>query len=272
MSRSEARFPGSRRGTAPSREPDASGRETAPIRGSLKPFRGSFTSGISFSSGHSFWLFRFESTPTSFGAYDGIWAITPDGRRVLYADPAGVERVASTYHEFDRAVGAAITWGRTDEEVVELRVDGDDGTTVDLRVRLGASAGARLFNALIALAPRAALRTRVGAALCNLVIAGAVEANGLKVVGLTEPDEPYRFEADRLRAVEGARVSVYDTDLGEPRAPERPSAVGDVRAPEEPFFATGSLFLRPPATRATRPTTRTRGSEAVAASPSRRSR
>lgn len=221
----------------------------APNERPLRPFRGSFGSGICFASGHSFWLFRFGATPTRFGAYDGVWAITPEGHRVLYADPVGVVRVASTYHEFDRTVGASITWGRMDDDVVELHLDGEDGTTVGLRARLGASTGSRLLNALITLAPRPLLRTSIGAVLSNVGLSSVMDANGLKAVGRTETAEPYRFEADWIRAVETAEATVNDEDLGDPRAPGRPIEFGDVRAPNDPFFAGGDLFLRPPAGR-----------------------
>lgn len=240
--------------------------------GSLEPFRGSFGSGICFEGGHCFWLFRFGETPTPFGAYDGIWSITPAGERVLYADPVEVVRVASTYHEFDRVVGASIRWSRMDRDVVELHVDGQDGVAIDLCVRLGASVGSRLLNGLIALAPRSFLRTPVGAALSNLGLARVVDANGLKAVGRTDRAEPYRFEADWFRGVETAWATVDGEDLGEPSTPERPVAFGDVRTPNEPFVAAGDLFLRPPAGAAAPPTTRTPESAEVARSPSPRSR
>lgn len=221
-------------------------RDAATADEPLQPFRGSFSSGICFASGHSFWLFRFGSTPTQFGAYVGIWAITPDGDRFLYADPAGVVRVASVYHEFDRTVGAKISWYRPEEDVVELRVEGEDGAAVELRAELGTSAGSRLLNALIALVPRPVLRTTIGANLSNRCLSSLMDTNGLKAVGRTETQEPYRFEADWLRTVETAAATVNGEDLGAPSTPKRPNSFGDVRTPDDPFFIAGDLFLRPP--------------------------
>lgn len=212
----------------------------------LQPFHGLVCPGICFASGHCFWVFNWESTPTAVGDYDIVWIITPDGERLLYVDPPEAGPIVETYHEFDRTVGATITWDRADNEAIDLHLDGEDGTMLDLRAELGSSAGTSLLNAITSLTPQSVLRTSIGETISNLSITGVMDVNGLKVAGITDTQEPYRVEADRMRAVQTASATLNDENLGEFSPPDRPIEFGDAKTPDDSFVSFGDLYLRPP--------------------------
>lgn len=219
---------------------------TAKETAELRRFHGRFTSGICFDSGHCVWVFNWERTPTSIGSYSDVWVITPDGDRLLYADPPEAGPFVEKYHDFDRTNGATIAWDRLDDSAVELRLDGEDDTSLELRVELGSSPATRFLNTVSALTPSPVLRTSIGQAISNLSLASVMDVNGLKVAGTTETGEPYRFEADRMRVVETASAALNGTELGEFGPPDRPIEFGDVKTPDDPFFAVADVYLRPP--------------------------
>lgn len=212
----------------------------------LQRFHGRVSPGICFDSGHCFWLLKWDRTPTSLGSYSDVFIITPDGDRLLYADPPEAVPFVEKYHDFDRTNGATITWHRIDDDGVEVHVDGDDDTTLKFRAELGPSPATRLLNAISTLTPSSVLRTSVGQTISNLSLASLMNVNGLKVAGSTETQEPYRFEADRIQVVETASATLNGDDLGAFRPPDRQIEFGDVKTPDDPFFADADVYLRPP--------------------------
>ena len=212
----------------------------------LQPFRGFLTPGICFGSGHCVWLLHFSSTPTAIEAYDEVWIVTPDGERFLYVDPLEAGPNVETYHDFDRVIGATITWSEAGTDGVEVHLEAEDGTTLDLRADLGASTGTRLLTSITSLTPQPILRTSIGEAISNLTFGLLMDSNGLKVAGKTETREPYRVEADSLRVVTSASANLNEADLGAVQPPTRSIEFGDAIVPNEPFFAFGDLYLRPP--------------------------
>lgn len=218
-------------------------REDAP----LQPFHGLSSPGLCFASGYCVWLFRWTSTPTFLDAYESVWVVTPDGERRLYVDPVDAGPLIETYHEFDRTVGATIAWDRADEDAVAVQVEGEDGTSLELRAELVASPRTRLVTTITALTPDPVLRTAIGEATSNLVFGRVLDTNGLQIVGTTETGEPYRVEANTLRLVEDASATLDGEELGELCPPDRQIEFGDAAAPNEPFVSFGDLYLRPPA-------------------------
>lgn len=172
--------------------------------------------------------------------------ITPDGDRLLFADPPEAGPIVEKWHDFGQTHGAKITWDRIDDDGIELSLEGDDDTTLDLRADFGSSAATRVLNAISSLTPKAVLRTSIGQSISNLSLASLMDVNGLKVAGVTETQEPYRFEADRMRAVKHASATLNGEDLGELSPPDRPIAFGDVKTPADAFFAVADVYLRPP--------------------------
>lgn len=212
----------------------------------LQPFHGYFSPGIAFESGYTLWMFIWSSSPTDLDDYGSVWVITPDGERVLYGDPPASGPIVETWHNFDRTLGASILQNRVTKDIVELEVEGEDGMSLQLTAELGSSFGTRVLNAITSLTPQPILRTGIGERISNLSLNLLMNVNGLKVAGITDTAEPYRVEADSLRVVRRASAILDGEDLGEVHPPGRQHDFGDAKVPDQPFFAFGDLFLRPP--------------------------
>lgn len=213
---------------------------------SLHPFHGIQSPGIFFSSGHCLVLNKYSSAPTSIEAFDEIWIVTPDGERLLYTDPPKAGSYTERYHDFDRIVGAAITWEQANEDRVALHLDGEDGTVLELRADLGVSPRVRVLNTFTSLTPQPIVRTSIGQTISTLALGQLIESNGLKIAGVTETQEPYRVEADSIRLVTSATATLNNDDLGEVGPPNRPIEFGDHKVPNNPLITFGAIYLRSP--------------------------
>lgn len=213
---------------------------------SLRPFHGIQSPGICFASGHCLVLNKYSSTPTSIKAFDEVWMVAPDGERRLYTDPPEAGSYIETYHDFNRIVGAAITWEQANEDRVALHLEGEDGTSLDLRADLGVSPRIRVLNTITSLTPQPILRSSIGQTVSTLALSQLIESNGMKIAGVTETQEPYRVEADSIRAVTSATATLNDEDLGEVGPPNRSIGFGDHKIPNEPLVTFGAIYLRPP--------------------------
>lgn len=191
-------------------------------------------------------VLNFSSTPTRLDAYDEVWIFTPDGERHLYTDPPEAGPYVETYHDFDRTLGATITWDQADEDRVALALEGEDDVTLDLDVDLESTTATRLLNTITNLTPQSLIRTSIGQTVSTLIFNQLLDANGMKIAGVTETQEPYRVEAETLRAVPNADATLNGEDLGTVQPPDRLITFGDAKVPDDPFFSFGDLYLRPP--------------------------
>jgi hypothetical protein len=211
--------------------------------GTLQPFSGHQIPGICFGSGHCFWLFDFTSTPTDVGPYTDVRVITPDDERVLYTDPEEAAREVVKYHEFDRTVGASISWVRSGPETVVVTMGADDGTALELDVSLGRTRGTRLLNGMLAATPGLFLRSGVGTTIGTLSVNLLVDANGTRVAGRTETGRRFRTDVSRVRSVTNASATLNGTDLGRLVRPAPPVEFGDAKTTGEPLFVSCELYL-----------------------------
>jgi hypothetical protein len=76
---------------------------------SLKPYHGYQSSFIPFTSGYYLYLASWDRTPTSFFAFSNVWVITPEDRRILFADPPDSSEIVCLYHDFHEIYGASIS-------------------------------------------------------------------------------------------------------------------------------------------------------------------
>jgi hypothetical protein len=86
-------------------------------------------------------------TAGTFGRYVRRFELLrSDGERLLYIDPHEAGTVVEIYHDFDRTIGATITWERADVNGIEAAMETDDGTSLSLRARLGTSVETRVLD------------------------------------------------------------------------------------------------------------------------------
>lgn len=217
--------------------------ETGTEPKSLHPFSGFLLPGICFTSGYCVWLFDMASTPNPIDSYKELWVITPDDEVTLYVDPFEAAPYVELYHDFDEIVGADITWEQADPSGITAAMNAENGTTLSIQTTLGSSLGTSLLNAITTVTPQPILRTSIGESISNLSFDLLMNANGLKVAGVTDRQEPYRVEAETLRVIADASATLNDGDLGTVSPPDRRIEFGDAIVPNDPFVSFGELFL-----------------------------
>jgi hypothetical protein len=213
------------------------------MKESLSPFTGFFSPGLYFTSGHGMRLYNFTSTPEGVAPFFQIWVMTPEGKRVLYVDPKSAEAIISTWYSFDEVVGASIDWEWPDSDVLNVRVGSAEGTALDLRLSLGTSLPTTLLNAIVAVTPRALMRTRPMLAISDVSFNALLGLGGVHISGKTETGKPYVTEADRLMVVKEASALLDDKDLGRLRRPPKPIYFGPSRVADRAVLAFGTAYL-----------------------------
>ena len=216
-------------------------------RGPRRPFHGLFAPGICFESGHSVWLYQFESTPTPLGDHAEVRVVDPGGGPTLFVDRAPAAEYAERHHAFDRAVPAT-TWRWPDDRHLELHVRGVEGSRLDCSLALADTPSARLASLAARLTPDAVARTRLGRTLSAATLDSLVGLGRVRAAGLTERGVPYREVPERVALVEAARAVVDGCDCGRVVTPDPddPVAFGDARAPARPAVFFGDLLLASP--------------------------
>ena len=190
-----------------------------------QPFHGRVLVGLCFESGHSFWLYDFESTPTGLGGYRELWIVDPDDRRILHYDVDGAAKEIARFHDWDVAVHSDMTWEWTADRI-DIHVAGGDGSVIDLTATVGSSMMSRLLTIAQRLLP-GRLHQRVFGAH-------------------TETGEWGYLDTPTVQVVTQADASIDEESLGGIVPPEREIAFGEVKAMQEPFVYVGDLVLEYP--------------------------
>jgi len=63
----------------------------------LKPFHGYQSSFLPLDSGHYLYLASWDSTPTPLQEFSNVWLITPEDKRILFADPSQASPIVTIY-------------------------------------------------------------------------------------------------------------------------------------------------------------------------------
>ena len=210
----------------------------------LGPWRGFFSPGIYFSSGHCLWLYNWESTPV--GPYTQAWVISPDEKRTLYVDPLEAGQTVCLFHEFDNVVGSDLTWGWSGSQALSVHMTATDETVLDLSITLSTPLAAKLLNGMIKSSPRPLAKTAPMLAVSQASLDILLGTNPLKITGSTETGKRYRSDADRLAVVAEASATLNGEDLGALTRPEREFSFGDAKTPNRPIFVFGTLNLEYP--------------------------
>jgi hypothetical protein len=227
-------------------EPKASLEHEQSVRSikTLDPFRGTFITGVYFTSGYCVWSNAFTAVPSGLEPFVDVWVITPEGERILYCDPEAAIEPVTWYHDFDTTVGGEITRTATAPDRAHVSLTAADGTTLELDVSFGQTVGTRLLNAMSALTPKSVSRTRFGAKLGTAVLNTLLDADGMKVAGRTETGARYRSEAKRIYTITDASASLNGEDLGQLSRPPQSIEFGDLRS--IPLYIHGDVYLPVP--------------------------
>lgn len=191
----------------------------------LQPFSGRVLSGICFESGHSIWLYDFESTPTEFDSYRELWVVEPDDSRVLYYDTEGADSEIARFHDWDRAVLSNMDWEWTNEHI-DVQVEGADESTVDFTGKVGNSTMSRLLS------------------LTQRYLPGPLHERMFQLH--TETGTLAHLKASEVAVVTDGTASIDGKALGSIRPPDRPITFGEVKAQRQPLVYKGNLLLEYP--------------------------
>jgi uncharacterized protein YjhX (UPF0386 family) len=146
---------------------------------SLKAYHGYQSSIIPFSTGYYVYLASWDSTPTRFPSFSNVWVVTPEDRRMLFADPPASSDVVCLYHDFDEIHGASISLDWASEEHLRVECSSRDGEhEVELEFHLHETLGPRLLVAVAGGPPTRFMVSKPIAAvsdfLVNLLVAKGV--------------------------------------------------------------------------------------------------
>ena len=191
----------------------------------LQPFTGRMLLGICFESGHSIWLYDFDSTPTDLGAYREFWVVEPDDTRTLYFATEGVDDEMAPYHEWDQSVAAEMEWEWTTDHV-DVRVSEPEGVTIEIDGTVDDSPRSRVLTLLQRSLP-GPLHERLFQRRTETGAVGHLKTPEVLV----------------LTRVTGR---IDGRSLGAVQAPETAVTFGEVSAFDRPYVFVGDLMLEYP--------------------------
>ncbi len=191
----------------------------------LQPFRGRILLGICFESGHSIWLYDFESTPTDFGAYREFWVVEPDDTRTLYYDTEGVDTEIAAFHDWNQSVLAEMEWKWTTDQI-DITVIGSEGTMITLEGTIDDSAMSRVLTLMQRYLPEPLHKRMFGRH--------------------TETGKLGYLKTPSVRVVTQATARIDSRSLGAIQPPDQPVTFGEVSAFDHPYVFVGDLLLESP--------------------------
>lgn len=194
-------------------------------KNTLQPFRGRILLGICFESGHSIWLYDFESTPTDHGAYREFWIVKPDDTRTLYYDTEGADAEIAVFHDWNRSAQAEMEWEWTTDHI-DIVVNGSEGTTIKLEGTVDDSAMSRVLTLMQRYLPGPLHKRMFGRH--------------------TETGKFGHLKTPSVRVVTQATARIDGRPLGAVQPPDQPVTFGEVSAFNHPYVFVGDLLLEYP--------------------------
>jgi hypothetical protein len=211
----------------------------------LKPYHGYQSSFIPLSSGYYLYVASWDSTPTSFPSFSNIWVITPEDRRMLFADPPASSVIVCIYHQFHEVYPASISLDWDAEHHLVIRcasLDGEHEVNVDLR--LGETLASRLLAALASGQPNHFMLSRPVVAVSEFLVNLLAAKGGSTMFGETETGQPfYLGSADQVMLVRSGSAEMNGKDLGHVSSPTWPIEFGDGGPTTQPLLRLGTLFI-----------------------------
>ena len=212
---------------------------------SLKQYHGYQSSLIPFSSTYYLYLASWDSTPTSFSSFSNLWVITPEDKRILFADPPASSEVVCIYHDFDEIYPASISldWVSEDHLLVQCgSLDGDHEVSIEFY--LHETAASRLLVSLASSPPTRFMVSKPMVAVSNLLVNLLIAKGGSRLVGKTETGQSfYHGASERVMLVKKGSAAMNGKDLGEVSSPTWPLEFGDAIPFAQAVIKLGTLYI-----------------------------
>lgn len=212
---------------------------------SLKPYHGYQTSIIPLSSNYYFYLASWDRTPTPYPRFSNVWLVTPDDKRILFADPLASSDIVCIYHEFHEIYGASIEVGWITENELHIQCKSlDDAYDLQVALYLRESLTARLLVAIGSGPPTRFRTTNAVVTASNFLVNSLVAGSGSVLVGKTETGQPfYHGQTERLFQVAEGSVSLNGEDIGAVTRPTWSVEFGDAIPYSNSVVKLGTLYI-----------------------------
>jgi hypothetical protein len=212
---------------------------------SLKPYHGHQSSLIPFTSGYYLYLASWDSTPTSFASFSNLWVITPEDRRMLFADPPASSDVVCIYHDFHEIYAASISldWVSEDDLLVQCgSLDGDHELSIEFHLQ--ETVASRLLVSLASSPPTRFIVSKPMVAVSNFLVNLLIARGGSRLVGKTETGQPfYHGASERVMLVRKGSAVMNRKDLGKVSSPTWPIEFGDAIPFAQAVIKLGTLYI-----------------------------
>jgi hypothetical protein len=211
----------------------------------LKAYHGYQSSFIPFSSAYYLYLASWDNTPTSFSSFSNLWVVTPEDKRILFADPPGSSEIVCIYHDFHEVYSASISLDWVSENHLLIQCVSHNGDyELYVEFYLHETLSSRLLVALASSPPTRFMISKPMVAISNFLVNLLVTKGGSTMFGKTETGQPYYNGAvDRLMLVKKGSATMNGKELGNVSSPTWPIEFGDTCPSVQPVIKLGTLYI-----------------------------
>ena len=211
----------------------------------LKAYHGYQSTIIPFSSAHYVYLASWDNTPTRYSSFSNIWVVTPEDKRILFADPPTSSESVCIYHLFHEIYGASISleWASENQLLVQcVSINGKHELNAEFYLK--ENLASRALVAFVSSRPTQFMVSKPMVAISNFLLNALVTKGGAMMFGKTETGKPfYNGSAERLMLVEKGSAMMDGKDLGEVSKPTWPVEFGDAIPYVQPVIKLGTLYI-----------------------------
>jgi hypothetical protein len=211
----------------------------------LKAYHGYQSSIVPFSGAYYLYVASWDSTPTSFSSFSDVWVVTPDDKRMLFADPPASSEIVCLYHDFHEVHGASISLDWVSESHLQIHCASLSGANeLNVELHLHETLPSRLLVALPVDRPTQLMVSKPVVAALNFLANLMVTKGGLTIFGRTETGQPFFVgSSERLMLVKHGSATMNGEDLGEVSSPTWPVEFGDAVPSVQPVIRLGTLHI-----------------------------
>jgi len=171
--------------------------------------------------------------------------VTPENKRILFADPPASSEIVCIYHDFHEIYGASISLDWVSENHLLIQCASLNGDyELNVEFYLHETLSSRLFGALPIGPPTRFMVSNPMVATLNFLVNLLVTKGGMTIFGKTETGQPYfTGSADRLMLVKKGFATMNGKNLGEVSSPTWPIEFGDAIPSVQPVIKLGTLYI-----------------------------